>query len=379
MSYGLNRSGVTNDTYKNLMLGAGTIYKNLHYNSTSNKWVGEPLGATSGGSVFKIVPEILNIEVDGTGVKIKGLTQKVGETATMEINMIEFSSEIMRRHIIGEEIEGVGDFKCITTKATIDNGDYLDNIAYVGFLSTNEPIIIIMENALCTEGMDVTGENKKNSVFKAIFECHSGLEENELNSTLPVYIYYPNSVNDGTTLNIYTNPTEVSDYYRLDFVPNKEDSNYYFYKVGNGLIVPAVGTILDTSTYNPYLDNESIQITSNNDLVVTELDAKKKVIRVGKITRLGALNVTSEASSTDTGKTSITVTETLGQGNTRLYKTGNNLVMPVSIKDVALSEYMTWNGSDDITANTGDKLIIIEVSSENTVLKTGICTVTSKE
>lgn len=39
-------SGVSEDTPKNIMLGAGTLYKNFEYSTESSKWTGTILGAT---------------------------------------------------------------------------------------------------------------------------------------------------------------------------------------------------------------------------------------------------------------------------------------------------------------------------------------------
>ena len=92
---GLKTSGITSETPKNLMIGAGTYYKNLEYDREKDKWTGEILGATSGGGKFSYVPSILNIDVDGASVKVKGLTVKVGEEATMEANVKELMPELV--------------------------------------------------------------------------------------------------------------------------------------------------------------------------------------------------------------------------------------------------------------------------------------------
>ena len=81
---GLKKHGITSETIKNMILGAGVIYKNLKYESASNGWTGTPLGATSGGLKFNYEAQWLDIEVDGATVLIKGVSkQKVGESATL--------------------------------------------------------------------------------------------------------------------------------------------------------------------------------------------------------------------------------------------------------------------------------------------------------
>ena len=180
-------SGVTGNTPKNIMLGAGTLYKNFAY--STNSWSGDIIGATSGGSKLSIVPEILDIEVDGVKVKAKGLTHKIGETATIETNMVELTKDWIKSTVIGAE--GTSEdarFNVIESKPHIEESDYIQNLAYVGFMTDGTPIIVVFDYALCTSGLEAEGKNKENSVFPATFECYADLAEGATD-TLPYHIY----------------------------------------------------------------------------------------------------------------------------------------------------------------------------------------------
>ena len=84
---GLKKHGITSETIKNMILGAGVIYKNLKYEKPSNGWTGTPLGATSGGLKFNYEAQWLDVEVDGATVLIKGVSkQKVGESRDRRAN-----------------------------------------------------------------------------------------------------------------------------------------------------------------------------------------------------------------------------------------------------------------------------------------------------
>lgn len=93
-------SGITENTPKTIMLGAGTIHKGLTFTAGQSGGTGSwnfeesLICATSGGSKLAITPEFYDIPVDGALVKVKGLTVKVGETATLEINPIELTPEM---------------------------------------------------------------------------------------------------------------------------------------------------------------------------------------------------------------------------------------------------------------------------------------------
>lgn len=184
--------GITEETPKNIMLGAGTIHKNLKYDTESKKWnIAESLiGATSGGNKLSIVPEVITVEVDGALVKVKGLDFKQGESAKIETNLIEITPELLKTTVIGDLVESdVEGYDLIESKSNIEAGDYFGNIAFVGKKTNGTPIIVILDNAICTSGFDGEGKNKDKTVIKCTFECTQ--EINGDLTKLPYHIYYP--------------------------------------------------------------------------------------------------------------------------------------------------------------------------------------------
>lgn len=184
-------SGITERTPKTVMLGAGTIHKGLTF--TDSKWNFEEslICATSGGSKLSIKPEFYDIPVDGALVKVKGLTAKVGETATLEINPIELTPEVVSMAVIADSnasttAEGYTE---LTSRAVINEGDYVAHLAYVGKTIEGKPIIIVFDNALCTSGLELEGKNKEAAIPKFTFECYADLSPEA--DTLPWHIYYP--------------------------------------------------------------------------------------------------------------------------------------------------------------------------------------------
>ena len=91
---------------------------------------------------------------------------------------------------------------------------------------------------------------------------------------------------------------------------------------------------------------------------------------------LGTLTVTSVAGGT-TGATKITASPALTSGNSYKYKVAANPTMPVF--DQLISQgYTAWDGSADITATTGNKIVIVEVNANGHAVKAGMATVTAK-
>lgn len=236
----IGRHGINTTTPQNVLLGAGTIHKNLHfvpnaytktsdqsivqgksyftkgnndeytlvenpaagsltnyYECTEGHWAGAIIGATSGGNKITLQGEIINIELDGALVNVKGLAVKQGGTAQMEVNYGELSPEILKITSLYEE--GTSDapgYKMYRDKARIDEGDYIENFGFVGKTANDaKDIIVIMENALCTSGLEIEAKNKEGSVIKATMEAYAELDENSTLDVLPVKIYYPEDKN----------------------------------------------------------------------------------------------------------------------------------------------------------------------------------------
>lgn len=188
----LKNHGVTESTPKNIMLGAGTLHKGFKYNTETKQWnFAESLvGATSGGNKLTITPEITTVEVDGALVKVKGLDFKTGEVAQLETNLVEITPELLKTTVIGQIVESdIEGYDLIESKSNIEEGDYYENLAFVGKKTDGTPIIIVLDNALCTSGFEGEGKNKEATVVKCTFECYQDVN-GDLDK-LPYHIYYP--------------------------------------------------------------------------------------------------------------------------------------------------------------------------------------------
>lgn len=191
----LKKHGITTETIKKMILGAGVIYKNLKYNSEGSGgpgWEGTVLGATSGGIKFSWEATWLDIEIDGATVLVKGVSkQKVGEAASIEGQMTELTEDILvtAMHLVEDESEDTNYTKYVS-KENVDEDDYLENIAYVGTLSNGDNVIIILPNAICTEAFELETKNSEQTTFAVKFDCTADLENDSLNK-LDIAIYYP--------------------------------------------------------------------------------------------------------------------------------------------------------------------------------------------
>ena len=182
--------GFTTNTVKNIQFGAGTIHKGLKYADGSWNFAESCIGATKGGSKVSIVPEFYSVEPDGSTVAIKDFKRKVGEKATMEINLLELTSEMLKLAVVGTNgTSEDSNYDVIESKDGIASGDYLENIAFVGETLEGKNIIVILDNALCTSGFELEGKNKEAGVITLTFECSAAMDSDL--DKLPYHIYYP--------------------------------------------------------------------------------------------------------------------------------------------------------------------------------------------
>lgn len=188
----IGKHGISTTTPENILLGAGTWHRNLQF--TEGKWTGDILGATNGGGKISIKGEFVDIEVDGALVKVKGMAVKQGGTVTAEVSFAELSIPVMQMATLFKTGESnVDGYTMLQDKGTIEEGDYVENFGFVGqTLNDKKTIIFIMENALCTSGMEIEPKNKEQAVVKLTMEAYANLEDGSTFDTLPVKIYYPN-------------------------------------------------------------------------------------------------------------------------------------------------------------------------------------------
>ena len=92
--------------------------------------------------------------------------------------------------------------------------------------------------------------------------------------------------------------------------------------------------------------------------------------------QLGELTVQS-VEGTTIGNTKITITPEIEEGHSYKYKVATSPTMP-TYDQVCSSGYTNWNGTDEITATTGQKIVVVEVDSDNKAKKAGEATITSK-
>lgn len=191
----IKKTGITQESAKSFVINAGAIYIDLTY-ATETGWTGNRLGATAGGNQITIANEFREIELDGAFSKYVGQKVLVSSDATLVTNVKEVTANVVKMAILGKTtsttgVENPTGYDLIEGKGKIEAGDYLPNIGLVGELSgTNEPIIVILDNALCTSGLDWSTGDDAEVVMSMTFEAHADATQLE-DRTLPARIFMP--------------------------------------------------------------------------------------------------------------------------------------------------------------------------------------------
>lgn len=191
-------TGVTANTAKHLQLDAGAFFKNFDpATDTFASAASKLIGATAGGGSFAAVPTIRRIEVDGLKSATKGyealdewqvtLTANVKEltVAALELALATGSHTAVKSPSTAE----ANNYEKIIAANDIADANYTTNVTWVGRLSGSQiPIIIVVKNALATNGLTLTTADKSEGVVAMTLTGHYAVSDLE---SPPFEIYYP--------------------------------------------------------------------------------------------------------------------------------------------------------------------------------------------
>ncbi|MFR4285606.1 MAG: hypothetical protein ACLUQ0_05380 [Enterococcus italicus] len=192
----LPKSGYTADTPKRYLLNAGALVKNLKWDGATKKWTYDTLGATSGGSKLTLKNNLRQVEVDGVFTTPVGGDMIESSEGTFEVNVIEHTRDNVKMALFAtvEDSDGTEfpeGYDIITPKQKIESTDYIENLGYIGTISgSDKPVIIIMNYAICTSGLELEVKDKAEAVYPLTFAART--PANEVTTTsLPVKILMP--------------------------------------------------------------------------------------------------------------------------------------------------------------------------------------------
>lgn len=162
-------------------------------------------------------------------------------------------------------------------------------------------------------------------------------------------------------------------------------ANKYFMGIGAG----SQGGKIEYSDEFKFLDDERVYLTKlygngraldDNAFILLDITglvpASLQVVVTNYEQTPKQLTVVS-AEGTASGDTALTVTPSLNAGNIYKYKAAAAVTLP-TFNQVLTTGWTAWDGTSDITATTGHKIVVVEVNAANECKAVGEATVTSK-
>lgn len=138
------------------------------------------------------------------------------------------------------------------------------------------------------------------------------------------------------------------------------------------------GTLTATPLIHPPTGKALVQGKTTADTTAAAYNAwYDQVYTPGAINQMGELSVVS-TEGTESGKTAAAVDPAKENGNIYRIKTAADVTAPAYDEDCSGSGYQDWDGSAEITASAGDKLLVVECTAGGKARKAGIASVTAK-
>ena len=173
-------TGLTTKTKKHLLLGAGAFFKNFLVGTDTYASAvagGKLLGATQGGGEFNAVATFRQIPVDGAVGDIKDLEDIERWDVSLSATMLEVSKSTIALALGSATITtmtGTAPYNKIVGNNSLSSGDF-NNITWCGcLLGEEKPMLIQVDNALCTNGLNLAvqdaEEGKIALEFKGFYE-----------------------------------------------------------------------------------------------------------------------------------------------------------------------------------------------------------------
>ena len=197
-------SAVTAETINNLSPNAGILLRNFDYSSATDaetlmalviaedtmrsSW----LGATKGGVNIQENRSFWTPEFDGKRGPYKG--DKFFESAEPKFTgtMVEIRPENVKLASGAADLTTEGNIIIVQPRASIQPGDYLDNVVWVGNQGSDGLFLVDLKNALCVSGINSQSTDK--DILTLPFEFTGHADNVVFSDNLPItYLFFKSS------------------------------------------------------------------------------------------------------------------------------------------------------------------------------------------
>ena len=186
-------SGYREETLKGLTTGAAVAFEDFDL-ATDTYETGKKMGTTSGGVKVTIeYPDAWDRELDGVPANSVGMRENEFMRPTVTLTLAEVSNTSTLKHAlsgatVGAAVKPTG-YQVVKPVNDVRTEDYLENITlFTQTKGTKDPLIIVLERPLSTEGFEFATESKAGGVIEVTFTGNydpANLDE------VPIKFYVP--------------------------------------------------------------------------------------------------------------------------------------------------------------------------------------------
>lgn len=193
-------SAVTADTFNNAVFNAGILLHDVDISTATDaaslltlitseenkkKW----FGATQGGVNIQENRTYWKPDIDGLRLPFKGQYQVDTVEPKMTGTLVELTPDNVKAVSGAADLTTANKITTVQPRATVKEGDYFDTILFVGNQGADGLFVCIMENALCTTGINSQTSDKAVGTLPFEFTAHSASVT--FTDTLPVkYMFF---------------------------------------------------------------------------------------------------------------------------------------------------------------------------------------------
>ena len=284
------------ETFKSLQLNAGMVLFNYDISSYTDADAlktalaaainagSNLLGATRGGGNFVITRDIREVEADGTRSSFVGSRIVDSADAYLSTTLIEITPEHLKTVLGNADIDDSNpNHIVVTVRTAIDDGDYLQNLIWVG--DTSEGFMAIeLFNALNTADFSFTFTDKNEGTATCEFHAHQEGVESTDELPCKLHFLYPTgslgSLTISSAAGTNVGGTAITKDYTL------AAGEHFVYKVGNTAPAIAYREAADY-TWTEWDGSSEINVGAANNgkkITVAVVDSTDRALRSGNCT-----------------------------------------------------------------------------------------------
>ena len=161
--------GITSKTPERQVFGPGVWIRNYDRTKSVNEQKINIMGATTGGTIARVVQTFEADRPDGGRGDFKDMNHLVEDWAEAETTMKEIDLDTLLDMLPGAAVAYSGGVATISRARDLQSADYLNNVSFIcDHAAANGAVGFILYNALAMDNLEVTAPEKTTAAGLAV-------------------------------------------------------------------------------------------------------------------------------------------------------------------------------------------------------------------